>query len=97
VDQIVEYPIDGVLDLHQFSPRDVKSLVPDYIQECRQRGILQIRIIHGKGKGVLRETVQAILQRHPHVIRFWQEGNAGSWGATLVQLAPLQSLNDEQS
>lgn len=81
-----EYPIDGVLDLHAFSPKDVKSLVPEYIAACKERGILQIRIIHGKGKGVLRNIVQRVLEQHPDVESFWQEGSAGSWGATVVRL-----------
>ena len=86
MDDAIEYPIDGVLDLHQFHPRDVKDLVPDYIAECRERGIFQIRIVHGKGKGVLREIVHSILKKHPDVLNFWQEGSAGSWGATVVSL-----------
>lgn len=86
MDETVEYPIDGVLDLHQFHPRDVKPLVPDYIAECRERGIFQIRIVHGKGKGVLREIVHSILKKHPDVLNFWQESSAGSWGATVVSL-----------
>ncbi|MEJ2136555.1 MAG: Smr/MutS family protein, partial [Desulfofustis sp.] len=51
--------IDGTLDLHQFSPRDVKTLVPDYLRECLQKEIYEVRIIHGKGKGVLRRSVHA--------------------------------------
>ena len=58
----VELPIDGELDLHLFHPRDVKALVPDYLDECKQRGISDVRIIHGKGTGALRETVHAILK-----------------------------------
>ena len=60
-EEIIEVPIDGTLDLHMFSPRDVKDLVPDYLAECRERGILQVRIVHGKGTGALRRTVHAIL------------------------------------
>lgn len=85
----VEYPIDGTLDLHTFQPRDIKELVPEYIKVCQERDILQIRIIHGKGKGVQRRTVHAILEKHPDVIRYWHEGGiGGSWGATIVQLSP---------
>ncbi|RMG68390.1 MAG: DNA mismatch repair protein MutS [Calditrichaeota bacterium] len=82
----LEFPIDGVLDLHMFHPRDVKVLVPEYIQACRERGIVQIRIIHGKGTGTLRRVVHAILKKHPAVAAFWQEGSAGGWGATVVAL-----------
>lgn len=87
----VEYPIDGTLDLHQFHPKDVRDLVPEYIRECRERGILQIRIVHGKGKGVLRQIVHGILNQHPAVEAFWQEGSGGSWGATVVRLHPFSS------
>ena len=65
-----EVPIEGTLDLHTFRPEDVHELVPDYIQECRERGILQVKIIHGKGIGVLRNMVHAILDRMPEVESF---------------------------
>ena len=83
----VEYPIDGMLDLHTFHPRDVKDLVPDYIAECQKKKISQIRIIHGKGTGTLRRMVHSILDNHPEVVRYWHEGGSGgSWGATVVLL-----------
>ena len=84
---IVQVPIDGVLDLHNFSPKDLKYLIPDYLEECCKKNIFQVRIIHGKGIGNLRRTVHAILERLPQVIEFKLAGeNAGGWGATLVQL-----------
>ncbi|NOX37958.1 MAG: Smr/MutS family protein [Calditrichaeota bacterium] len=82
----IEYPIDGVLDLHTFSPADVKSLLPEYLRECKKRGIFQVRIIHGKGKGILRRRVHRILEALPDVLDYWQEESAGGWGATLVRL-----------
>jgi len=88
-DEIREMPIDGTLDLHTFSPREVKDLVPEYIDACRKKGIVQLRIVHGKGTGTLRRIVHAILERHPAVISYRHEaGSGGSWGATVVDLAP---------
>ncbi len=82
-----EYPIDGTLDLHTFQPKEVKQLVPDYIDACLENEIYQIRIIHGKGTGTLRRMVQSILEKHPAVERFRHEsGSGGGWGATVVDL-----------
>lgn len=83
----VEVPIDGVLDLHTFHPRDLRTLVPDYLEECHKRGIVAVRLIHGKGTGAVRASVHALLRRHPLVDRFRLAGvDAGGWGATLVDL-----------
>jgi len=83
----VPFPINGTLDLHTFRPDDVKGLVPEYLAECRKRGILQVRIIHGKGTGTIRTMVHAVLQKLPEVESFTlAEGSAGGWGATIVQL-----------
>ena len=85
----VPLPITGELDLHTFRPQDVKDLVPDYLAECRQRGILEVRVVHGKGIGNLRRTVHALLRRDPNVVRFWQAHETmGGWGATMVELRP---------
>ena len=87
MDEPVELPIDGVLDLHTFQSREVKDLVPEYLAACQARGILQVRLIHGKGIGHLRRTVQAILQRHPAVLSFTLDyPQFGGWGATRVEL-----------
>lgn len=84
---VVQVPIDGVLDLHNFSPKDLKYLIPDYLEECSKVNIFQVRIIHGKGTGNLRRTVHSILEKLPQVADFKLAGeDAGGWGATLVHL-----------
>ena len=83
----VAIAIDGTLDLHPFSPRDLKTLIPDYLEECHKKGILEIRIIHGKGIGNIRRSVHALLERNPLVARYQlADQHSGSWGATLVFL-----------
>ncbi len=83
----VKIPIDGILDLHTFSPREIRDLIDDYIEECLEAGLSDIRIIHGKGKGILRDRVYSILKRHPMVESFVQAPlEAGGWGAVLVKL-----------
>jgi len=85
----IELPIDGVLDLHTFRPEEIAELVADYLDECRRRGILEIRIIHGKGKGMLRRTVHAVLARRADQLEYrLAPPERGGWGATLVTLRP---------
>jgi DNA-nicking Smr family endonuclease len=85
----VRLPITSELDLHTFQPRDVKVVVTEYLAACRERGILEVRIIHGKGIGALRQTVHALLVKHPDVVSFTLATEAfGGWGATIVHLRP---------
>jgi DNA-nicking Smr family endonuclease len=83
----VDLPIDGVLDLHTFQPKEIGSLVPAYLDECRQRGILEVRLIHGKGVGNLQRSVHALLARRTDVARFsFASAAYGGRGATMVIL-----------
>jgi len=83
----VEIPITGELDLHAFAPRDVPDVVRDYLDACRDRGILLVRIVHGRGKGVQRAVVQRLLRDLSHVTSFEDAPpGSGGWGATLVRL-----------
>ena len=86
-DDAVPLPLDGTLDLHTFAPSDVGDLVPEWIEASRAAGLRELRIVHGKGTGALRRSVEAILARHPLVASFRAAGeDAGGWGATLVSL-----------
>jgi DNA-nicking Smr family endonuclease len=87
-DDPVDLPLDGTLDLHTFRPGDVKDLVPEWLAACQAHGLRQVRIVHGKGTGALRRTVEAILARSP-LVSAWRTADeaGGGWGATLVDLA----------
>jgi DNA-nicking Smr family endonuclease len=90
-DEPIPLPITGELDLHTFHPRDLPELLPAYLEACRERGLLTVRIIHGKGTGTLRTTVHAWLRRSPWVAGFrLGDETSGSWGATVVQLHPRE-------
>jgi DNA-nicking Smr family endonuclease len=83
----VEIPIEDVLDLHHFRPREVSALLTDYLTECLKAHIFSVRIIHGKGHGVLKNLVRQHLKDNPNVISFEDAPfDAGGWGATLVEL-----------
>jgi DNA-nicking Smr family endonuclease len=88
----VAIPITGELDLHTFRPPEIPSLLDEYFAACRRRGLYRVRVIHGKGTGTLRATVQAHLRRAPGIAD-WATGDetSGGWGATLVTLRPDNS------
>lgn len=84
--EAIELPIDGVLDLHTFAPRDAAAVVTDYLDACAERGIREVRIIHGKGTGTLRRIVHAALDRRDDVAHYRLASDRSGWGATLVTL-----------
>ena len=86
MDQI-EYPVNGELDLHTFQPQEAKSAVIEYINECFNRNIVTVRIVHGKGKSVQKFNIRNVLKSHPFVIDFSDAPpEAGGWGATIVHV-----------
>jgi len=86
-DAPVPLPVDGTLDLHAFAPGEVGDLVPEWLGACRAAGLTELRIVHGKGTGALRRSVEALLARDPRVLSFRPAGeDGGGWGATLVTL-----------
>ena len=83
----VEISITDVFDLHSFAPKDAKAAVEAYLEEAQRKGLKAIRIIHGRGIGVQRETVRRVLARTPFVIAYSDAPlEAGGWGATVVTL-----------
>jgi DNA-nicking Smr family endonuclease len=86
-DAPVRIPIGEELDLHSFAPRDIESLVAEYLSACRAQGLLRVRLIHGRGKGVQRAVVRRLLARLGTVVAFEDAPTqSGGWGATLVVL-----------
>ena len=86
-DDPIHVPIEDALDLHSFGPRDVASVVEEYLKAAHERGFREVRIIHGRGIGVQRSIVRAVLSRHLLVVSFTDAPpERGGWGATLVRL-----------
>jgi dsDNA-specific endonuclease/ATPase MutS2 len=83
-------PIDGTLDLHAFAPRDVPSVVEEYVNEAHVAGLREIRLIHGRGKGVQRAIVHRVLGHHPLVEDHWDAGES-HLGATIAKLKESSS------
>lgn len=83
----VKMPIEDILDLHTFNPREVPDLLVEYFSACMDADIYSVRIVHGKGRGILKKRVQALLKKNPQVKSFKNAPpEAGGWGATLVEL-----------
>ena len=84
-------PIEDILDLHTFKPKEIPDLLVDYIEACLDANIYSVRIVHGKGRGTLKKRVQEILKKNPMVESFRNApAEAGGWGATLVELKRRQ-------
>ncbi len=84
----MKVPLDGVLDLHAFHPRDVEDVVREYVRACREVNVLQLRIIHGKGIGVQRDLVIRVLDSLPEVASHRVADDRSGWGARLVEPKP---------
>jgi DNA-nicking Smr family endonuclease len=80
-------PLEAQLDLHTFLPRDIKSVVEEYIKAAHEAGLREVRLIHGRGRGVQRGIVQQALERHPLVVEFW-DATETHLGATVARLRP---------
>jgi len=83
----IELPIEREIDLHAFAPRDIPSVVSEYIDAAAAAGFDRVRVVHGRGRGVQRGIVQAALDRHPKVIEFWDDPES-HLGATIARLSP---------
>ena len=81
----VRIPVERELDLHAFAPRDIASVVCEYVDAAAAAGFLEIRLVHGRGRGVQRGIVQTSLERHPKVLEFWDDGDS-HLGATFARL-----------
>jgi DNA-nicking Smr family endonuclease len=84
---VVRVPIEGTLDLHAFAPRDVPDVVAEYLTEAAARGLREVRLVHGRGRGVQRAVVHRLLARHPLVEAF-HDAPESHLGATVVRLKP---------
>ena len=88
MDEGIRYPIDGVLDLHVFHPRDVADVTREYLRACHAAGLRRVRIIHGKGRSVLRGRIRRVLTDHPLVESVRNPMDKSGWGAVIVILRP---------
>lgn len=94
----VVLPIEDHIDLHAFQPREVPELLDEYLRACREAGILEVRIIHGKGAGRLRARVESLLKKNPAVRSFRiAPPERGAWGATVAWLFPLDTPSGDRT
>lgn len=88
IEKIVNLPIEDSIDLHAFSPKEIKSVVEEYLFQCHEKGLKEVRIIHGRGIGVQREIVKSVLEKSPYVLSFHEAPpERGGWGAAIVKLS----------
>jgi dsDNA-specific endonuclease/ATPase MutS2 len=85
-DPAVRLPIESELDLHAFAPRDIPSVVDAFVDAAADAGLVEVRLVHGRGRGVQRGIVQQALDRHPRVVEFWDD-TASHLGATIARLS----------
>ena len=85
---MIRIPIEREIDLHAFEPRDIPSVVEEFVNAAADAGLTEVRLIHGRGRGVQRGIVQATLDRHPRVAEFWDD-TASHLGATIARLVPV--------
>ena len=92
----VVVPIEDFIDLHAFHPKEIPSVVEEYLEQCRQAGFREVRIVHGRGTGVQRNIVRSILAKHPAVLSFQDAPpEAGGWGATFAVLNISKTFTDK--
>ena len=86
-DEPVVLPVEDFIDLHTFHPSDVPDLLTEYLRMCREQGIFEVRVIHGKGTGQLRRRVERLFDKNPIVLEYYAAPpERGGWGATIVRL-----------
>ncbi len=92
----VKIPVEDSIDLHTFRPEDISDLLSEYFLECMANGIYTVRIIHGKGKGILKNSVAGILNKSPYVISFFDSPpERGGWGSTIAELTRNNKLKEK--
>lgn len=92
---MLHVPIEDSIDLHTFNPREMEPLLEDYLEECRKAGLIEVRIIHGKGRGMLKHRVRLFLESSPVVVSYTDaDWNGGGWGATRVVLKPMRQEDE---